>query len=105
MRAALMAAVLMIAGPVAAHADCRSTIGGLYSFAHGGIKGSNMTIPGAKLAGTFHNGHAFFDIENAGTFRVQADINDRAVPPPIGPFIHEDVKGPWNWVYPANGDG
>jgi hypothetical protein len=101
MKSLITAAACALTLSSAAHADCRSTIGGLYSFAHGGIKGSNMKIPGANLAGTFHNGHAFFSIENGGTFRVIADINDRQVAPPVGPFIHEDLNGPWNWQYPA----
>jgi hypothetical protein len=79
MRAMLIAAALVL--PITAHADCRSSIGGLYSFAHGG----------KKIDGTFHAGHAFFSIDNNGTITLQADINDQEHNPS---FFTIDGSGP-----------
>ena len=95
MRTLLIAALCLISG--SALADCHTAIGGFYSFAHGGIKGTNMQIPGATVAGTFHSAHAFFTIDNKGLFSVQADINDQQVAKPAGPFLQEDSAGRWNW--------
>jgi hypothetical protein len=71
MRAALMAALLVVAGPAWADAasdaklPCRVNFGGIYSFPHSGVK------PG----GIAYGGLAYFDFYDDHTFGVWAYLN------------------------------
>jgi hypothetical protein len=85
MRGLLIAAALTLCGASSAvHADCRSTLGGVYAFAHNGLKAS----------GLYHSGLAYFGIASNGAFSLYAWVNVQNV----GVQCIEGGPSTWQWV-------
>ena len=80
---AVAVSVLAWAAPADAQ-DCRTNFGGVYTFAHSGVKPD----------GAFFSSLVSFGFRTDGTFDVVGVINKRGQ----GPFLVDAKGGHWRWV-------
>jgi hypothetical protein len=83
MKAAILAAALVLPAMPAIAQDCRANFGGSYTYAHSGIKPN----------GGFFSAIASFVFDPNGTFQVVAQINERGGTPfPV------EAASRWWWI-------